>query len=425
MFSYGLIITSPGLHIIGTRAASQESTDDKTIITQITSLRIVLSLIAIVIIAIGSWWFVNDMAIRLTIVLYSLSLIPFAFQIAWYFQGKQRVSVIGMCQSLSLLIFVLIVIFSVKSPEDVLIVPIAFFINTTVNSALLFVTFFKKEKSTTKISSVFEAVKGWKGLLRQSLPVGAASIAGQFILYFPIILLGAFGATSDIGNFSAASRLIFFLLVVDRAIYVLFYPLVSHTFAADPSRLGNQVHRILGYLLLASLPICVGGYVLSRPLISFIFGPQYEDSSPFFQILLFYFLFTVLNSIFAYVVIAVGKERRYSTIIVSVSSLVIVSMLPLTYYWKGIGGAWGMAGGELLMMALMYRECSKSISPRLADALKKPLVCSLLMGAILFSFPHIGLALSLALGIVSYFLCIILLKGITKEDLIFLRERLI
>jgi stage V sporulation protein B len=324
-----------------------------------------------------------------------------------------------------LLVFVVIVLFSVTSPADVLIVPIAFFINTTVNSALLFVTFFKKDKSTTQLSSVLEAVKGWKALLHQSLPVGAASIAGQFILNFPIILLGAFGASSDIGNFSAASKLIFFLLVVDRAIYVLFYPLVSHTFAADPSRLGNQVHRILGYLLLASLPICVGGYVLARPLITFVFGPQYEDSSPFFQILLFYFLFTVLNSIFAYVVIAVGKERRYSTIIVAVSSLVIVSLLPLTYYWKGVGGAWGMAGGELLMMSLMYRECAKSISPRLVDASKKPLVCSLLMGAILLSFPHIGLALSLALGISSYFLCIILLKGITKEDFIFLRERLI
>ncbi len=425
MFSYGLIITSPGLHIIGTRVVSQESTDDKTIITQITSLRILLSLIAIVIIAIGSWWFVNDMATRFTIVLYSVSLIPFAFQIAWYFQGKQHVSIIGMCQSMSLLIFVLVVLFSVKSSADVLIVPIAFFISTAVNSALLFITFSKKEKPTVKISSIFDAVKGWKVLLRQSLPVGAASIAGQFILNFPIILLGAFGASSDIGNFSAASRLIFFLLVVDRAIYVLFYPLVSHTFAADPSRLGTQVHRILGYLLLASLPICVGGFVLSRPLITFVFGPQYEDSSPFFQILLFYFLFTVLNSIFAYVVIAVGRERRYSTIIVTVSSLVVVTLLPLIYYWKGVGGALGMAGGELLMMAVMYRECSKSISPRLAYASKKPLVCSLLMGAILVSFPHIGLTLSLALGVVSYSVFIILSKGITKEDLIFLRERLI
>ena len=384
-----------------------------------------LSLISISIIALGSWWFVSDATIRLTIGLYSVSLIPFAFQIAWYFQGKQRVIVIGLCQSLSLLVFVLIVLTSVSSPADVLIVPIAFFISTMVNSVLLFVVFSKKEQSTATMFSFPMAIREWKKLLRQSLPVGAASIAGQFILNFPIVLLGVVGASTDIGNFSAASKLIFFLLAIDRAIYVLFYPFVSQTFAIDPSRLGNQVHRILGYLLLASLPVCVGGYVLSRPLMTIVFGSQYEDSSLFFQILLFYFLFTVLNSIFAYVVIAMGKERRYSTIIVAVSCLVIISLIPLTYYWKGIGGAWGMAGGELLMVILMYRECSKSISPKLVDAAKKPLVCSLLMGAILLSFPHIGLALSLALGIVSYVLCIILFKGITKEDLIFLKERLI
>ena len=77
------------------------------------------------------------------------------------------------------------------------------------------------------------------------------------------------------------------------------------------------------------------------------------------------------------------------------------------------------------MTALMYGECRKSISPRLVTAAVKPLISSLIMAAILLSFPHVGLTLSLTLGITSYVLSLVLLKGFTKEDIIFLRERFI
>jgi PST family polysaccharide transporter len=425
ILSYGMIFTSPGLHIIGTKIASQNSMRDEAIIAQVTSLRFMLCVLATVVIAACSLYLVHDSTVRLTIIFYSASLLPFAFQIAWFFQGKQRISAIGVSQSLSLLFFVVIVLLAVTTPSDILIVPIAYLANTTLNAALLFMTYFRKKESTAGKYFLTEAIRGWKSLLHQALPVGAASILGQFIFNLPVILLGVFATSIDIGNLSAASRLIFFLLAIDRAIYVLFYPLVARTFAVNPAKLGEQVDRILGYLLLVSLPLCTGGLVLAPDLISLAYGAQYKESSFLFQILLFYFLFTILNSVFAYVVIAVGRERRYSTIIVGICSLLSLTLIPLTYYWKGVGASCGMVGGELLMMALMYRECRKSISPKLAAAAMRPVLCSLFMGAMLLSLPHIGLIPSLGLGIASYFLSMILLKGITKDDVIFLKERFI
>ena len=241
----------------------------------------------------------------------------------------------------------------------------------------------------------------------------------------PVILLGFFAAAVDIGNFSAASKFIFFLLSVDRGVYILFYPLVARTLSAAPGEVGRQVSRILNYLLIASLPVCAGVLVLARPLIMLIFGSQFNDSVILLQILVFYFLFTILNSIFAFVVIAAGKERQYSAIIVSVSSMVLVSLVPLTYYWKAAGASSGMVAGEFIMMMLMYRQCRKAINAKLRFDPTKPLVCSAIMGGIISLLPPTGLYLSIPIGIASYAAAMVVSKGMVKDDFVFLKERLL
>jgi Membrane protein involved in the export of O-antigen and teichoic acid len=425
VFSYGLIVSSPGLHTIGTRVVSQRSINDAAIVTHVTMLRFMLALIACIVMTISSFFLVHDRTTRLVVILYSASLLPFAFQIEWFFQGKQRVDILGASRVIALLFFVVLLFCFVKSESDLLLVPVAYFANAVLNAAILFSVYWKGKKDVSAINSIPPMSLGWKSLLRQSLPVGAASIFSQAVFNLPVILLGVFATSFAIGNFSVASKLIFFLLSIDRAIYILFYPLVARTIATKPAELGKQVSRILSYLLIASLPICIGGLVLARAVVTLVFGSQYEDSAPLLQILLFYFLFTILNSIFAYVVIAAGRERRYSAIMVTISSLLLVALVPLTYYWKATGASYGLVAGEFLMMLFIYRECRKSIPRDLAFSPTKPIICSAVMGGILLGIPHAGLFLSFAVGIGSYFAGMVLLKGIKKDDILFLKERLI
>ena len=425
VFSYGLIISSPGVHIIGTRIVSQRSMNDAAVIKRVTALRFMLALFSYAVMTIASFIFVHDTTIRLVIILFSASLLPVALQTEWFYQGKQRIASLGASRAVSLMSFVVLLFCFVKSHNDVLLVPAAYFVNAILNAAILFWIYRKGEQDDNHISNAPPVTVGWKSLLWQSLPVGAAAIISQAVFNLPVILLGVFATAFDIGNFSAASKLIFFLLAIDRGVYILFYPLVARSFAATPAEVGNQVSRILNYMLIATLPICTGGIVLARPLVTLVFGSQYEDSVILLQILVFYFLFTILNSIFAFVVIAAGKEKRYSAVIVAVSSVLFVSLIPLTYYWKAPGASCGMVAGEFVMMILMYRQCRQSISGKLALNPVKPAVCSAIMGVILLSLPHAGLFLLIPTGVAIYSISIFLLKGVGKDDILFLRERLL
>ncbi len=425
VFSYGLIISSPGLHTIGTRIVSQRLVNDDAVIKQVTALRFILAVLTFAAMTIASFIFVHDTTMRYVVILYSASLLPFAFQIEWFYQGKQRVAALGASRAAGLLSFVVLLFFIVKSEADVLLVPVAYFVNAALNAAILYFIYRRGKSETITVKDIPPVNLRWKSLLQQSLPVGAAVIIGQAVLNLPVILLGIFATSFDIGNFSAASKLVFFLLSIDRAVYILFYPLVARSIATTPAEVGKQVSRILNYIMIAILPICAGGLVLARPVMMLIFGSQYEDSVILLQILVFYFLFTILNSIFAFVIIAAGKEKHYSTIIVAVSSLLLVSLVPLTYYWKGTGASFGMVAGEFVMMMLMFRQCRKSISAKLAFNPTKPIIASTIMGGILLGLSHTGLYLSIPIGIAIYVASMFLLKGMGKDDIIFLKERLL
>ncbi len=157
-----------------------------------------------------------------------------------------------------------------------MLVPVAYFVNAALNAAILYFIYRKGINDATNINDTPPVNLRWKSLLRQSLPVGAAVIIGQAVLNLPVILLGMFATSFDIGNFSAASKLVFFLLSIDRAVYILFYPLVARSIATTPAEVGKQVSRILNYIMIAILPICAGGLVLARPVVMLVFGSQYR-----------------------------------------------------------------------------------------------------------------------------------------------------
>lgn len=425
VFSYGMIFASPGLHIIGTRMISQNVGRESANVRKITSLRLILALATIIIISGITCLIVHDATTRLVLLLYLAALLPFSLQLDWYYQGAQRIATLGISRAVAALLFLVLLLLLVASPKDIHFVPVAYFANVAA-TALILIWFFQKAKSDySPLNSISTKPLEWSRLLRQALPVGAAAILGQAVLNLPIILLGVFSTSLEIGNFSAASKLVFFLLAIDRAIYILFYPLVARTASANPSELGNQTSRILAYLLIIALPVCAGGIVLARQMIVLIFGSQYAGSTGLLQILLFYFLFTILNSIFSYVLIAVGQERRYSNIIVSLSSILLLALIPLTYYWKATGASLGLVLGELAMVSLMYRECRTSTMITLRISFVKPLLCSVIMGVLLLLLPSTGIFVSIAVGIIVYFTSMTLLRGITRDDIVFLKERLL
>ncbi len=428
ILAFMILFASPGVHIIGTRLVSQQIGGDAPLIRKITTVRFILAILLCAVVISASFLFIVSTELRFIVALYALSILPFAFQIEWFFQGKERIDIIGMNRFLATFVFTIAVFSLAKLTPSLFIVPISFFVSSVVNAAALFIAMKKKnaalDTGKSRVDSADFGSISWHSLLSQSLPVGLAGILAQIVLNLPVFLLGIFSTTTEIGNYSAASKIVFFLLAIDRAIYFLFYPLIARNFSLAPENVPAHVHRAVRYVFLAAVPLCIGGVILAEPIIHLIFGSGYGTAGVLLQILIFYFLFTILNSIFAYVLIAGGKEKRYSAITISISSVLIIVLIAATAWWSAFGAAVTMAAGEGIMMAVMFYEVKKIVGIKNYSFVLATLFSSAAMAVSIFSLRYNPIA-AILIGIIIYCSCLVLFKGVTKNDLIFLKERLV
>lgn len=424
ILAFMLLFANPGLHTVGTRLVSQKSVTTSTLIRKITVLKFFLAVITCAIVVCTSLIFLHERVLRTIVVLYALSVFPFAFQIEWFFQGKERIDIIGINRFLGTIVFTLGIV-AFANPTNLSVVPISFFVSTAVNAAALFVSR-KKVQDDDAESSTNRNIDSLplRSLLQQALPIGAAGILAQVVLNLPVFLLGIFSTTTEIGNYSAAAKIVFFLLVIDRAIYFLFFPLMARNFALSPDNVPTLVHRAIRYTLIGALPVCAGGVILAAPLVRLAFSTMYDDAVVLFQILIFYFLFTILNSIFAYILIAGGKEKRYSALTISLSLILIAAIVAVTALWNATGAACAMAIGEGIMMTAMIMEVKKIVTLKNFSFIFTTVSATLIMAVTVFilrSYPFVAIPL----GVVVYFSLLIGMKELTKNDFLFLKERLL
>ena len=424
VLAYGVLFSSLGLQTIGTRMVAPPDSHGRLIVRRITLLRLCLSIPVIIFIVVMAIQFSHSAAIQSVVLLYAASLFPMVMQIEWYFQGKEQIAVIGINRAVASVVFFLGVIVVVRSPADVHLVPITFFLGSCVNTALLFGAFTRTPQQHDGLSADDPALH-WRPLLRTAIPVGLASVLSQVVFNLPLLLLGAFAPTAELGNYGAASKSIYFLLAIDRAIYFLVFPLAARTHSTNPEALPPQMNRILKYTLILAIPVAVGGAVTARELFSAIYGPGYENASLAFQVLCSFFLFTVLNSLFAYLLIAVGKEKSFSSIVTNVSVLMVIGLVPLTYAFKATGAATGLAIGEFCVMMLMYREAAKVARLNFLSSAMKPFFASLIMAGAVYWMLQFGLIAAIGSGVFVYGASILLTKGFSTDDLNYLRERFI
>ncbi len=424
ILSFMILFASPGIHIVGTRLISQKIGDATFLVRKITTVRFVLAVVLCIATVSASFFFIHESELRFVVMLYALSILPFAFQIEWFFQGKERIDVIGINRFLATAVFTIGILVFARSTLALFIVPVSFFASSLVNATALFISMKKFPDTPDAVSNSSIGSISWRSLLKQALPIGSAGILAQIVLNLPVFLLGIFSTTTEIGNYSAASKIVFFLLAIDRAIYFLFYPLIARNFSLAPENVPVHVHRAVRYTLIAAVPLCAGGVVLAQPIVNFIFSKSYSDAVVLFQILIFYFLFTILNSIFAYVLIAGGKEKRYSAITISISLILLAGLVAATAWWNAIGAAAIMALGEGVMMTAMFNAMKKIVPLKNYSFVFTTLASSLVMVAAVFALRNYAMA-AIPVGVALYCVCLIMLKELTKSDLMFLRERLV
>ncbi len=415
------ILGSPGMQVVEVRnvAAGQDG-----LLRRVGAVLTLRCMIAVVLLALA--WLVtavtiDDAALRDVIRIYAAVLIPYALLPDWYFQGREDFLRLGFSRLLTYVVFGAAAFLLVRSADDVRFAALAFLIGTVVATLFLGIAYVRSVKRPTFPLDL----DLWASILKENLPVGLALFLAQVVSNFPPLVIGGFLDTASVGQYSAALKLAYLILLLDRLFNALFLPVISRYIATRPAEASHLVAVTLKALLVLLLPVAVCGYVLAEAGVSLVFGDTYAAAVPLLRIMMGFIVLTVVNSLFVCILVASGREKVYSRSMLIGTGVLALGAVVLTPLFGAAGAAWALVLGELCTVTLMIRGAQPSGVVPEGAAVVRPLLASLVMAGVAWLLQSMHPLLAAGAGLAAYAVVSVVLSPLTGDEVRFLRERLV
>jgi len=410
--SYALLFANPGLTIIGAREVAK-APQNRRFIEETLGLRLVLAILILAILLVGTMFIPGDSTTKRVIIVYALTLFPFAVLLEFVFQGREEMGYIGAGRIIQYVVYLAVLLFFLKQATDVLVVPVAFVIGYTISASFLIGIFISKYKSFRFRFSISQ----WQTILSTSIPVGLAVIFNQVTISLPPIVLGIFKTNYEVGIFSAGYKIVFMLLIIERVFYYVFFPILSKQHKDNPGKLAGSFNFLTRFLFALTIPIAIGGLILAPDIITIVYGRAFLEAANVFRILLVYFMIVPINTIFGYGLIAINQEKRFFKIITitAIISALLIVVLGLRFGVYGAAGA--LFVSELISIILMNRQLRRSVSFGEFGYILKPFIAASVMAIFMYVLRLWHVVFLIVLGIVVYLFAFYMLRGFLRSDL--------
>jgi len=417
VLSYGIMVSSMGLAHLGAREIAKGAPDD--VVNDFLSLRLVLAGATVAITVSASLLLISDTTTGLVVSVFSLSIFAYALLIEWYFQGKEQMSIMGIGRVTSPALYLLLVVVLVRSPEDILWVAGAGVMGDFFFAAVLLRKFRNEGGSLT--FRIRPAV--WKSMLTQSLPIAVGSILAQFTVNYPPIALAILESNADVGIFSAASKIVFYLLMVDRVIAPLLLPALTRWQGISPDVLSNRLGETMRWLMLAGMPIAVGGTLLAQPLVALVFGREYLAAADVFRVFIWNFFLTIFNSVYSNAFIALGRYKTYGYMMFASAAMYVIAVTAFTMSFGYMGTAFGIILSEGVTLLILHFQMKKICTLTVPKGLGKVILSSVLMALAVELTSAVNVLLVTLVGAFVYGVCMIAIRAVTTREIINLVRR--
>ncbi len=421
VLGYLSLLGSPGIQMVETRNAAAADGGMMTRAGAILSMRLILApLLVCVTYAVVALGGVPE-ATRDVIALYALSLVPMALSLDWLFQGKEDFRGVMMSRLLNSIVFGLCVLILVRSESRIRLTPVAFLAGNAAGTLLLGVMYRRR----FGLPEVGWNPSAWLEVLRTNVPAGTAMFLGQSVVNLPPIVIGILLSNADAGIYSAGMKLIFLLLLVDRTLNSLFLPAATRYAVSRPAEFPALFSAAVTAIVVGMVPILIGTCIVARPAVLLIFGAGYEGAVPVVRVLTGYVLLTLLNSIAVCTLIAFGRTKAYSVIVSGGALIVCITIVAFTALFGPPGAGAGIITGEAVMLLLLLRAVARVVHLPSFRFLLKPAIAGVAMAASSVALSELPPMVSLVASSALFVIVLLLIKGLPRQEIRYLRERLV
>ncbi|TEU15760.1 MAG: hypothetical protein E3J25_03450 [Anaerolineales bacterium] len=221
-----------------------------------------------------------------------------------------------------------------------------------------------------------------------------------------------------VGWYSTAYKYIDAAQVLPAYFTMAIFPMMARHASADKTSLSKAYRLAVKLLLIAALPGALLGWALSHELIAILGGSQYLPyAAPILRVMIWYMPFGFVNSVTQYVLIALDQQRFLTRAFAIGVAFNVIANLVLIDRIGYMASAYVAIASEFILLIPFLVGVHRHLG-RLSWLLPalKPVLAALPMTLLLVFLPRHKMALSIAVGLVSYGVSLCLLHVFDAEE---------
>ncbi len=265
-------------------------------------------------------------------------------------------------------------------------------------------------------------------LLKGGLPFWATGLFLTAYIWIDSVMLSFMTSETVVGWYGAPTKLFAAMLFIPAVMSTAWFPRMVAAYAEGPDRFREALGRVLAWIVILSLPIAAGIIAISSPLIAFLYGPRFSESSGVLAILGLLLPFTYLNIVGAQALAASNRQvvwtkvMAVATVINPLLNLVLIPLFQARWHNGAVGAAISLLATEVLMSFAAVFLMRKSLSAVSLSRVLNALLASALMGGLTWILAPFGLAVQVAAGTVSFVALALLLRIPTSTEVAYARH---
>jgi O-antigen/teichoic acid export membrane protein len=306
-FTFFGSIADLGLYTITAREISRPGADEKKILGNAFSLRLISSVVVFIITPLLILFLPYSHDVKMGILIASAS---FVFSSTYMvlngvFQKNLAMDKVSAAEVAGKLLQIAIIILAVVKNLGFTTIILSILISMIFN--FFTVLFLVNRYVPLKLQFDFTY---WKKFLKESLPLGISVFV--IFIYFKIdtILLSILKTNTEVGIYNAAYKVIENISYVPAMIVGLIFPMFSRHIFSDKKQFAHLADETLKVFMILVVPLVIGTMFLSGGVIHLIGGAAFAQATNTLRILIFALAFIFFGGLFNNIMIASNHQKK-------------------------------------------------------------------------------------------------------------------
>ncbi len=414
-FAFFSAIADLGIGMITVREISRPQADEKRILGNVLSLRLLSSggIFLLSPFLIFFFGYPAELKEGILIAAFAIIFSTMSLVLNGIFQKRVAMHQVAMIEFIGKILQVAFIAFAVARDWGFLAIVSAILVSMGFNA----VTVFLASRRHIRFSFRFERAY-WKEFLHESYPLGVTAIITFLYFKLDTILLSVLRPATDVGIYNVAYKIMENLIFFPAMLAGLIIPLLSKYLLSDRKKFDLIASKTFKVFLIIVLPIMVGTLFLAEDIILIVSGPVFFASADVLRILIFSLAFIFFGHFFNMVLLVSNAQKKMMWMLSFAAFFNIAANLFLIPRFSFLGAALASTLTEAFVVIVAsiiafrhigYRPSFQGLSPIALSSLCMAVFLFLLHGKLPFLLLGFG-------AVILYGTLLWLFRGVTREE---------